>query len=159
MLGLFLAVSARAAAEDGKPTEYKRSAGVGLAYMGGLLKYGFKKVWAAEAHYLFGNADTAGGSVSSRVIGLRGYRYFRARKALQFYAGPGAAFVTTEGAGSKSSGYMAGGFAGLEYYLRSWLSIGVDVGPYYTALKEDSLGTKESGIDFIANSFVNVYLF
>ena len=161
---LFLWISALsiplfAAEQPGSEPEFKRTLALGFAYTGGLVRWGFKRTWAVEAHYLFGSADSNDGDVSSDLIGLRGYRHFRVNKALQFFAGPEMGYVTAKSSSLKTRGYFGGAFAGLEYYILSRLSVGFDVGPYYTYLREKSTGISDSGVDFVVNTFLNFYIF
>src|SRR5437870_3045979 len=118
-----LACLCAASEPDSKP-ELKRTLGIGFAYTGGLVRWGFRKVWSVEGHYLFGSADSNDGGVSADVMGARGYRHFRVQNHLQFYAGTEAGYLTASGAHLKTRGFLVGGFAGMEYYLRPWLSVG-----------------------------------
>lgn len=133
--------------------------GLGFAYTGGLLRWGFKEVWSLETHYLFGSASSNDSDVKSQVMGVRGYRHFRTDRALQFFVGPEIDYVLAKSQSLISTGYLIGGFAGMELYLRSWCSIGFDAGGYYTHLKESSVSVSDSGLDFIVNSFLNFYVF
>ena len=139
--------------------EYKRSLGVGLAYTGILFRKGFKHDYSAEAHYLFGQAAAGDMDVSAHVFGLRGYRHFRAGKRAQPYAGLEGGYIYAETRIQKGSGYEAGGFAGIEYYLSPRFSLGFDLGPYYVWYKEKDLGTSNGGVDFVLSTYVNFYIF
>ena len=147
-----------ASGDDDRP-QFNRTLGVGVAYMGGLFRWGFKKHWSLEGHALFGSADSNDGNVSSMVMGARGYRHFRTDRRLQLFAGVEADYVTAKSQNLKSSGYLAGAFGGVEYYILPRLSIGLDLGPYYLSLKEKDLAVSESGLDFILNTFLNFYIF
>ena len=158
-LGAFSTVSAgslRAAEPEKK--EFRRTLGVGVAYTGGLIRYGFKKTWAAELHVLTGGNDSNDGNVSSLVVGARGYRHFRTDQRLQLFCGIEADSANAESSTLQASGFLAGGFGGLEYYVLPRLSLGIDLGPYYVNLKENG-GTSDSGVDFILNTFLNFYIF
>ena len=152
---MFFTLSFCGAAEP----EYKRTLGIGLAYNGGLVRWGFKKDWSVEAHYLYGSADSNDGNVSANVIGARGYRYFQISKSLRLFAGAEIGYVTTGSNNLHTTGYTGGGFAGLEFFILRRFSIGFDVGPYYTSLKEKSLDYSDSGVDFVGNSFLTWYVF
>lgn len=139
--------------------EYKRSLAAGLAYTGILFRKGFMKHYAAEAHYLFGQAGSSDDDVSAHAFGLRGYRHFRVGSRVQPYAGLEGAYLRAKTRLQEGSGYAGGGFAGIEYYLTSRFSVGFDLGPYYVWFKEKDLGTSEGGMDFILSTYANFYIF
>ncbi len=140
--------------------EGKRKLGIGFAYTGGLIRYGFKKHWSLEGHYLIGKASSNDGDVHSTAMGLRAYRHFRLDKRLQWYAGADASYLSAKSDHFKSSfGLGAGGFGGMEYYILPRLSIGFDLGPYYIKITQNQYGGSESGLEFILNSFLNFYIF
>lgn len=157
LLLTFFHFPAIAADPPAKP-ELRRALGIGFAYTGGLLRWGFKEVWSVEAHYLFGSAGSNDSDVKAQVYGSRGYRYFRPDKRLQFFAGPEVGYITAKSSVLKTTGYIVGGFAGMEYYLTRRFSIGLDLGPYYTHVKEKSINFSDSGMDFILNSFLTFYI-
>ena len=128
---------------------------VGLGYTGGLARYGFNPAWAAQAHYLIGSADSDDGNVNAAVIGARGYRLFRTDKKLQYYSGIELDSLRADSNNFKSTGFSFGGFAGAEFYVFPWLSVTLDLGPYYLSMKA---GGSSSGVDFILNSYINFYI-
>ncbi len=163
IFALFFAalVSARCGtgSEPGNP---KRSFGTGLTYTGGLIRAGFGERWAVDARFLYDVTNTSNGDVKSQIIGARGYFSFRTRKKLQPYVGIEADYVSSKlnnGTSYDVTGFTTGGFLGLEYYLTNRISLGVDMGPYYIKLKESSLSQSASEFDFVANSFLNFYIF
>ena len=146
--------------EDSVSPQFKRRLGVGLAYAGGLVRYGFKNHWSVEAHFLMGKADSNDGDVTSRAMGLRTFRHFRLEKNLQPYAGAEASFVMARSNNLRtSSGIGVGVFTGVEYYFLPRFSIGLDLGPYYVKMTQDKGGDSESGMDFVFNTFLNFYIF
>ncbi len=159
LFALAFSLPLRAASPSDVAGGYRRTLGIGFAYTGPLVRWGFKKYLSLEAHYLFGEADSTDGTVSASVIGMRGYRHFRTDQRLQFFAGPELAYVMADSMNLKSAGYVAGGFAGAEYYLTRRISVGFDAGPYYTYLKEKKTSVSESGVDFTVNTFLNFYIF
>ena len=157
---IFLAVFQTASVRsETEAPELKRKLGVGFAYIGGLIRYGFLKHWSAELHYLVGSADSNDGTVNSKLIGTRGYRHFRVDHRLQFYTGLGFDFASADSISIKSNGYLSGGFVGTEYYIFPRLSLGLDLGAYYLSLKDKNSSISDSGIDFILNTFLNFYIF
>jgi hypothetical protein len=139
-------------------TEFRRSWGVGLGMIGPLVRKGFKKDYSLEGHYFFG--ETGDDDLSAHVFfGMRGYRHFRTDRRLQLFAGLEADYVLGETRIQKSTGYLTGGFAGIEYYLTRRLSLGLDLGPYYVWLKEKDFGNSGGGVDFVLNTFLNFYIF
>ncbi len=135
----------------------KRSLAVGLDYTGVLFRKGFKSDYSAEAHYMFGEAGPSSDDVSTHVFGLRGYRHFRTDRRLQPFTGIEGGYVMAKTRIQRANGYLAGGFAGLEYYITRRITLGFDMGPYYIWVKENGLGVSGGGVDFILNSFVNFY--
>ena len=154
------ALPVQAASDSNQPPGFKRKLGVGLAYTGGLLRYGFKKHWSLEGHYLIGKASSNDGDVSSSAVGLRVYRHFRLEEKLQCYAGADASYLSATSNNFKSSaGFGGGGFGGLEYYILPRLSVGLDLGPYFITMNKNNGVDSESGVDFVLNTFLNFYIF
>jgi hypothetical protein len=147
------------AGESAKTPDYRRTLAVGFGYTGLIVRCGFKDAWAVETQYLFGQADSTDGDVSSQLAVVRGYRHFRLRQRLQLFAGTAIGYVTAKSTTFKSTGYLGGAFGGIEYYLMKRLSVGFDVGPYYFTLNEKTAGQSSSGVDFVVNSFLNFYIF
>ncbi len=145
--------------DESDAKEYRRSLAAGLAFTGPLIRKGFKNDYSAEFHYLFGSAGSSDDDASAHVFGLRGYRHFRTDKRLQPYAGIESAYILAKTRILKSSGYAAGGFAGVEYYITRRFSIGLDIGPYYVWIKEKDIGASGGGVDFVLSTFVNFYIF
>ena len=137
----------------------KRSLGVGFAFMGPLIRKGLPKDFSLEFHYLFGHAATNDEDISAQVFGLRGYRHFFTDRRVQPYVGVEGAYLTASNSSRHSSGYSAGGFAGVEYYLLSRASVGFDVGPYYTWLREKEYQTSNGSFDFVLSTFFTFYIF
>lgn len=147
----------RASEPDEK--EYRRSLAAGLAYTGILFRKGFKRDYSAEAHYVFGQAGSSNDDLFAHVLGLRGYRHFRTDRRLQPFAGLEGAYILAETRIQTTSGYLSGGFVGIEYYITTRFSLGIDLGPYYIWIKEKDFGTTAGGVDFVLNSFLNFYIF
>ena len=138
---------------------HKRSLGVGFAFMGPLIRVGLPKDFSLEFHYLFGHAGTNDEDISAKVFGLRGYRHFFTDRNIQPYAGVEGAYFTASNSTRHSSGYSSGGFAGVECYLASRFSVGFDMGPYYTWLREKEFQTSKGSFDFVLSTFFTVYIF
>ena len=139
--------------------DHKRSLGVGMAFMGPLIRKGRPKDFSVEFHYLFGHAGTSDEDISAQVFGLRGYRHFFTDRHVQPYVGVEGAYLTASNSSRHSSGYSAGGFAGLEYYLLARFSVGFDIGPYYTWLREKEFQTSNGSFDFVLSTFFTFYIF
>ena len=146
-------------AADSDAQAHKRSLGVGFAFMGPLIRKGLPKDFSLEFHYLFGHAGTNDEDISAKVFGLRGCRHFFTDRPIQPYVGVEGAYLTASNSARHSSGYSAGGFAGLEYYLTSRFSVGFDIGPYYTWLREKEYQTSNGSFDFVLSTFLTVYIF
>jgi hypothetical protein len=134
---------------------------IGVSYTGGQVRWNFSPRWAVEGHYQFGSADSNWGSIHSNVFGGRGYRFFYLRERLAWYVGGEGDYVTasSHSYSYQTTGYAAGTFAGLEFRVLPRLALGADIGPYVISLKEKLSGLSETGIDFVVNTAVNVYLF
>ena len=141
-------------------TVFANSVAVGINYTGAQISVDFHKLWAAEARYLLNNEDTEAGQVSSRVIGVRLYRFLPARKAVGIFFGLETAYdMSAQSNGSlKSSGYSAGVFTGMRYMVSRRVAIGADIGPYFTSMSESQTSLSDSSVDFVFNSFVSYYL-
>ena len=146
-------------AADPAAQVHKRSLGVGFAFMGPLIRKGLPKDFSLEFHYLFGHAGTSDEDISAKVFGLRGYRHFFTDRQIQPYVGVEGAYLTASNSSRHTSGYSAGGFAGIEYYLASRFSLGFDIGPYYTWLREKEYQTSNGGFDFVLSTYFTVYIF
>ena len=58
---------------------------------------------------------------------------------------------------TKGNGYAGGGFAGLEYFLGTSLSVQTDVGASYLSLKDADTAVTQGGLEFILNFGINIY--
>jgi len=158
-------------AESDEPSPeqpYMRKLGLGAVYTGFQVRAGFLKSWSAEMRYLLAQAETESRTVKSSVVSGRIYKHFRINRPIQLYAGGDFSYGWANGSASsgsaysgdlKASGYAAGGFGGIEYYILRRLSIGLDIGPYYIDMKEKTTGERDRGLDFVFNTFINVYFF
>jgi hypothetical protein len=132
---------------------------LGAAYGGGQIHWGLAKKWAMELRGLKGKQTGNEGEVSSTVIGVRGYRYFRPPSRIRFYLGLEAA--STRGKAPvnnyQTTGVAIGGFAGTEIYLMKRLSVGVDIGPYSISTRVRRSATSDQELYIVINSFMNFY--
>lgn len=135
----------------------------GVSYTGAQVRYALSSRWAAEGRLQFGSADSHYGAVHSDVFGLRGYRFFSLRHSGHFvgYWGGEGDYAKAESRSSSyaTKGMTAGAFGGLEYRVSPRVFIGVDIGPYVISLKETQTQTSSTGLDFVVNTGVNVFLF
>ena len=127
-----------------------------------------------------GSASSNAGSIQAMVFGLRGYRFFKEHYRCKLYLGLEGDYAMTKihgandvgstgvnGSGGISSpsgigntsGYDAGGFAGIELRIMRRVAVDFDMGPYQINLKEKVTGTSGSSWDFVINTALNVYLF
>ncbi|MCX5790559.1 MAG: hypothetical protein NTX64_18985 [Elusimicrobia bacterium] len=137
------------------------SLAIGANYFGGQIQYlSSSGRWAAELRYVTGRESSDTGTMESRVTGLRGYR-FCGGKRLRPFLGIEADYVTSnqKGTAYSVSGFAAGGFGGIQFPIGSRLSFGIDIGPYVFSLREESGRTSSSSLEFVANSFLNFYVF
>lgn len=142
------------------PTPESYSWALGANYLGGQVRHNFSPAWAAELRYVTGWASSDLGAVTARAAGLRGYR-FLAGKRLQLFLGGEAAYVvsTQKGTSYRVTGPAVGGFGGIHYPVSSRISLDIDIGPYLFSLKERNAAASTSSLEFVADSFINFYLF
>lgn len=161
-----------ARADEARAAGDPRRLALGANYMGAQLRGHLNPRWAAEFRFLAGSSSSTQGKVSATVLGLRGYRFWSERSRIRPYAGLELAYAQTSigsnsgtsGASSVKgfgdvSGFVAGGFGGLELRITRRIKLDFDIGPYWMGLKEQSTGVSGSSWDFVANTAVNVYLF
>lgn len=133
----------------------------GVNYLGGQVRYGLTPRSSAELRYLTGGEEADAGRITSRVFGLRVYRFFSADASYRLFLGAEAAFVGSEQKNTsyKVSGPAVGGFGGLEYFFGRRFSLGFDLGPYVLSLREKDTGASDVSLEFIANAFFTFYAF
>jgi hypothetical protein len=141
------------------PPRYRLAAGI--SYTGFQVRYHLTGRWAAEGRFQFGKADSNYGDVKSNVEGIRLYRFLPYRPKLSWYLGGEAAHASAEAQESsyKTDGFALGVFGGMEYRVLKRVSVGVDIGPYAIALKEQQTGQSQSSLDFVVNTALNFYIF
>jgi hypothetical protein len=133
----------------------------GASYTGFQLRYQFSCRWAVEGRAQFGSADSDYGKVSSKVFGIRGYRFFPFRDYLAWYTGGEVAYARAQSdtTSYETKGFAAGGFGGMEYRIAKRVSVGVDIGPYIISLRETQTQMTQTSLDFVVNTAINFYLF
>jgi TolB-like protein len=57
------------------------------------------------------------------------------------------------------AGIMAGGYIGGVYKINKLLGLNMDIGPYYISILENNYGVNVTGLDFILNMGLQLYLF
>lgn len=166
------------AAEDVSSAAAPTRLAIGINDLGGQLRLHVTPSWAVEARAVTGNASSNEGSIHSMVLGLRGYHFFKERRRCKLYLGLEGDYaktsirsvnagnsatpdggVTGESGFGNTSGYAAGGFAGIEFHVARRIAIDLDMGPYLIGLKEQATGTSASNWDFVVNTALNFYLF
>lgn len=135
--------------------------GIGVNVLGGQLSYQPTSATRAELRYQTGKNGSGADRVTSSIAGLRGYRLFWIGNATRPYLGLEAAYVATkESAGGRAlTGAAGGAFIGFERRLLSRLWIGIDAGPYLVHLREKTSGTKDTSLEFVANTSLSLRLF
>jgi hypothetical protein len=135
---------------------------LGISYTGGQIRYQFNPRWATETRYQFGSAGSnEGGTIHSNVFGLRLYRFMPIRPRLAWYLGGEGARAQTSSRTTdyRTTGFALGAFSGVEYRILPRVAVSADIGPYMISLKEQLSGVSQTGLDFVVNTAVNVYLF
>lgn len=167
---VLLAPAARA--DEAAPPKDPRHLAFGANYVGAQLRGHINPRWAAEMRFLTGKSQSTQGSVSAKVFGLRGYRFWDERRRFQPYAGLELAYAESQLNGPSTgnpaavvngfgdvSGFVAGGFGGVEFRVARRVKLDFDIGPYWFGLKEKVSGMSSNSWDFVANTAVVVYLF
>ena len=133
---------------------------VGVNVIGGQLDYAPTRDWRVELRYVGGSQSSSGGTVSSQVMGLRGYRVFGAAPT-RFYSGAEAAYVGAKQRGTdyRTTGTAIGAFIGLERRIARRLWIGIDAGPYVLALRESVSHASSTNVEFVLNSYALLWVF
>lgn len=114
-----------------------------------------------EVRFQRGQNSSTDGAVTADVIGGRFYRRLgQSGWRVRPYLGlEGGSIRASDETGNKGSGYTAGGFAGLEWWIGRRLSIGTDIGAYFINISESQTQVSEGTLDFVANSFLRFHLF
>ena len=156
VLILFVART-RVQAADVSSDEFRWA--IGINYLGGQIDCRFNPNWIGELRYVTGSTKTDDGTIKASVLGLRGYRLYRKDKNIRPYLGAETGYVSSNSFGYKTSGFDLGGFGGIEYGLGRRVFLGLDIGPYLFSLKEKNTHVSDSGLEFVANAAIIVYLF
>jgi len=135
--------------------------GLGLAYLGGQVRWKLSSRWAMEGRYQTGKASSNYGDVTAQVFGARVYRFRRSERRMPLYWGLELDYSTAkpETSSYKTSGPVMGAFGGLEYRMGRRFALDLDIGPYVIALKENRTNTSQTSLDFVVNTALMVYLF
>lgn len=134
---------------------------LGINYTGGQIGWRTGR-GLLEARYQVGQNSTEDGNVRAEVLGLRYYLHAgKAQWGVRPYMGfEGDWIRATDDSGlQEGSGYAAGGFVGVEWWLGKRFSIGSDIGAYLVNVGESETQVTDGGLDFIINSFVRFHLF
>jgi len=152
ILLLFLC-AAPAAAEDG----FLSKLSLGVNYTGAQARYDLSRRTALEARYQSGES----GDVTAGVFGARLYRFPRETGRYRVFFGGELAALSgnTKDRHYGTSGFAAGAFLGVETRPVKRMAIGLDAGPYFIALKERKTRLSSSGLDFVVNTYAQLYLF
>lgn len=167
---------ARPSASAGKaPRADPRRLALGTMGTGGLLRFHPVPEWAGELRVQSASANSQEGDVRAMVFSLRAYRFFPERWRCRFYlgaeggyaktslsqisGGPGTSPALKQSGFGDTSGFVGGGFAGLEYEVTRRIFLDLDGGPYVIGLKETVTGASQSNWDFVLNAALGVYLF
>ncbi len=94
-----------------------------------------------------------------RVYEARIYRYTASsRSALQPYFCLEGDYINFNSTYSDGKGYATGIFGGIEYFLGRGFSVQTDIGATYIEIKDTNTAFTDSGIDYIMNFGINIYL-
>jgi len=121
--------------------------GVGLNWPGLGLRALMGNRWMAEAKGQY--------EKEARAYGGRLYLYVFPGSRIYPYLGAEGDYVQYLGEGLNAGGYLASGFAGVEYFAWKKLSLQFDFGPAYVGLEQG--GATVSGIRFVVNFGLTVY--
>ncbi|MEK6542985.1 MAG: hypothetical protein AABZ44_00910 [Elusimicrobiota bacterium] len=144
----------------GKATAAIPNLAITIPYTGIGIHYNISPAWALEARYLTDKYDSDRfGDITSDVIGLRAQRYLLAARKVWPFIGAETAYVTSKNATYKTSGFASGAFVGAEFFTLRRASFGLDVGPYVVSLEEDRTKVSSTGLEFVINAFINLYVF
>jgi len=136
---------------------------IGVNYTGGQLRYRLTSRWAAEGRMQFGSADSDYGRVRSQVFGVRLYRFapLNVWEKASWYVAGEADYAKADANNSSyaTKGFAAGAAGGLELRIAKRISIDADIGPYVISLKETQTNVSSTGMDFVVNTALNIYLF
>jgi hypothetical protein len=161
ILILFFLLLGAAARSEELFHPYTRLA-VGACYAGGQVRLGLTPRWAVELRALTGASEGEAGERTDSFVGsLRVYRRLGGSGRWRFFSGGegGYASADAQGKAGDSGGYIAGVFGGMEYYPLKRLSLGLDAGPYFISLKQNSGAVTDSTVDIVLNSSINFYFF
>ena len=122
---------------------------IGLNYPGFGMRYFLSDKTSIEAK---GQIDKKIG-----VYGLRTYYYFNPKSQFLFLSGLEGDYVTFEGKDSKGVGFAGEIFAGGEFFFTKSLSLQMDLGPAFVALKDKNMSESASGFEYVANFGLNYY--
>ena len=134
--------------------------GLGAGWLGVQARCRVAPRWLGELRYQLGSTGAGAEKVRSHVVGVRGYRHFRAETRWQPYLGAETAWIrgTQAGTGFRTSGFALGGFGGLESRVGRRWATAVDIGPYLLSLKEGRTSASQSSLEFVLN-FAIIYYF
>lgn len=138
---------------------------IGLNDLGGQVRLHLAPNSAVEARFTTGKASSEAGNIFALAAGLRGYRFLREHRRCKLYFGlegdyaqtsihgqvssnlptsPTGYTPTQQSGFGNTSGYAAGGFAGLELRPTRRVAVDLDMGPYLLNLKEKTTGVTSS---------------
>jgi len=130
---------------------YAGDLSLGLNYPGVGLKYGLSDHVSAELRMQY--------DPDAQAYGLRGYWHWLGGggRRLGLYSGLEADYVTFRHEDLSGPGYAVLGFCGVEYYVVSWLSVLLDVGPAWVGVYDPVSGVSAAGLEFVVNAGVYWY--
>lgn len=124
--------------------------GMGLNYPGVSLRYGLSNKFALELKGQFGSGVT--------VLGPRAYYYFITESKVCLFAGAEFDYVSFKGDVSSGDGMVIEPFLGGDYFISKYLALGLDFGPAFIALSDKDTEESVSGMEFVANINITLYL-
>jgi len=124
--------------------------GLGLNYPGVSARYGLSNKFALEMKGQFGSGVT--------VFGPRAYYYFGTDSKVCLFAGVELDYVSFKGDVSSGGGIAIEPFLGGDYFISKHLALGLDIGPAFIAISDKDTDESVSGMEFVANINITLYL-
>lgn len=137
---------------------YEGRSNLDVNYPGLGLRHFFSDKTAVEIR---GQYATSGPSnrYTASVFGARLYRYTSSeRHILRPYFCLEGDYIIFKGRYSRGNGAAAGVFGGIEYFLGNAISMQTDIGASYITIQNGDSGLTNSGLEYIGNFAVNIYL-
>jgi hypothetical protein len=143
-------------ATQAQANDLSKRLGIGLGWPYLSLKYGINPRFSVEGRGAFGEGIG--------VYGARLYYNFNPYDRAVIFTGLEGDYVSfdveieDEEEGMKGKGYVGYLFVGGEYFINDNFTFNLDIGPAYIDLTEDEFDLNVSGIEWLYNLGINLYL-